>query len=81
MKSNARIAALVALAAALMVAPAAQAVEGHAAHMKAKPAVKKVQAKPAAKQVIYTCPMDPEVVANKPGDCPKCGMHLEKKAS
>ncbi|MDI4638291.1 MULTISPECIES: copper-transporting P-type ATPase [Halomonadaceae] len=24
----------------------------------------------------YICPMHPEVVANQPGDCPKCGMHL-----
>ncbi len=26
---------------------------------------------------IYTCPMHPEVKQDKPGDCPKCGMHLE----
>lgn len=24
----------------------------------------------------YTCPMHPEVVQNKPGKCPKCGMKL-----
>ena len=24
----------------------------------------------------YTCPMHPEVVRNKPGKCPKCGMKL-----
>ncbi len=26
---------------------------------------------------IYTCPMDPEVCQQGPGDCPKCGMALE----
>ncbi|CAN5795357.1 heavy metal translocating P-type ATPase [soil metagenome] len=25
----------------------------------------------------YTCPMHPEVLQNKPGSCPKCGMALE----
>lgn len=24
----------------------------------------------------YTCPMHPSVNADKPGDCPVCGMHL-----
>lgn len=28
---------------------------------------------------VYTCPMHPEVVSSQPGDCPKCGMTLEKK--
>lgn len=27
----------------------------------------------------YTCPMHPEVISDKPGDCPKCGMELELK--
>ena len=26
--------------------------------------------------VTYTCPMHPEVVTDKPGNCPKCGMKL-----
>ena len=26
---------------------------------------------------LYTCPMDPEVISDKPGACPKCGMALE----
>jgi hypothetical protein len=39
---------------------------------------------PPAKQVKqqtvkYTCPMHPEVVMDKPGKCPKCGMTLVKK--
>lgn len=29
------------------------------------------------KNVIYTCPMHPEVQHKEPGDCPKCGMDLE----
>ena len=27
----------------------------------------------------YFCPMDPEVVSDKPGACPKCGMALEPR--
>lgn len=31
----------------------------------------------ATKVAKYTCPMHPEVQADKPGSCPKCGMALE----
>ncbi len=29
----------------------------------------------------YTCPMHPEIVEDKPGNCPKCGMNLVPVAS
>ena len=29
-------------------------------------------------EVFYQCPMDLEVISDKPGTCPKCGMDLEK---
>jgi len=29
------------------------------------------------KNAVYTCPMHPEIRQDKPGDCSKCGMHLE----
>lgn len=32
-----------------------------------------------AGNVTYTCPMHPEVVSDRPGNCPKCGMVLHKK--
>lgn len=35
---------------------------------------------PASKsKTVYTCTMHPEVAANKPGVCPKCGMDLIEK--
>jgi P-type Cu+ transporter len=30
-------------------------------------------------KVEYFCPMDPEVVSDRPGACPKCGMALEPR--
>ena len=44
------------------------------------PASSAVESKAVAKDV-YTCSMHPEVLADKPGDCPKCGMPLVKKES
>lgn len=26
--------------------------------------------------MMYTCPMDPDIIKDHPGDCPKCGMKL-----
>jgi hypothetical protein len=35
--------------------------------------------KQQAGKAVYTCPMHPEVVSERPGNCPKCGMVLHKK--
>jgi len=35
-----------------------------------------VRADEAPAGASYTCPMHPEIVRDKPGDCPKCGMAL-----
>lgn len=34
---------------------------------------------PPGAKVEYICPMDPEVVSDRPGPCPKCGMALEPR--
>lgn len=39
----------------------------------------KQQKKTVSEKVVYTCPMHPEVLTDKPGKCPKCGMNLVKK--
>ena len=31
--------------------------------------------------ISYTCPMHPEVISDRPGKCPKCGMDLIQKIS
>jgi membrane fusion protein, copper/silver efflux system len=33
----------------------------------------------AIEKDVYTCPMHPEVIKDKPGNCPICGMQLVKK--
>ena len=33
--------------------------------------------KPPPKAGTYTCPMDPQIIRDKPGNCPICGMALE----
>ena len=34
-----------------------------------------------AENDTYTCQMHPEVISDKPGKCPKCGMNLVKVKS
>jgi Cu+-exporting ATPase len=34
----------------------------------------------ASSTSVYTCPMHPEVVSDKPSQCPTCGMDLEPKS-
>lgn len=33
----------------------------------------------ASGTVFYQCPMHPEVLSTNQGECPKCGMALEKR--
>ncbi|HWR13699.1 MAG TPA: heavy metal translocating P-type ATPase [Terriglobales bacterium] len=42
---------------------------------------KATPAPPAPNGTKYICPMDPEVISDKPGACPKCGMALEPELS
>ena len=37
--------------------------------------------KQVAAQETYTCPMHPQIVKDKPGSCPVCGMDLVKKTT
>ena len=34
-----------------------------------------------AEKTLYTCSMHPQIIRDKPGDCPICGMQLVKKES
>jgi FtsP/CotA-like multicopper oxidase with cupredoxin domain len=36
---------------------------------------------PEGVEVVYVCPMHPEVVSDEPGSCPKCGMRLLAQAA
>ena len=44
----------------------------------ARDTVRKSKMVPASK-TVYTCTMHPEVISDKPGKCPKCGMQLVAK--
>jgi Cu+-exporting ATPase len=46
-------------------------------YLEPRPPKKPGSEKSSARARRYTCPMDPEVVEDGPGDCPICGMALE----
>ena len=56
-------------------APASRPHHEHHSHSAAETANAAAERKPAKK---YFCPMCPGVESDKPGDCPKCGMALER---
>lgn len=43
------------------------------------PAAQGVTGTAAVKGIEYTCAMHPEIISDKPGKCPKCGMNLVEK--
>jgi Cu+-exporting ATPase len=69
------------LTATAMIATACQKAEHADTQAASSVAAPAAPAAPAATgntaQTKYTCPMHPEVVSDKPGRCPKCGMDLE----
>jgi Cu+-exporting ATPase len=56
-----------------------QAEPGRYLHPASQPEPMPPPAAPPGAKVEYICPMDPEIVRDRPGSCPKCGMALEPR--
>ena len=52
-------------------------------YLASAPAAGRMEAPPAppGAKTEYVCPMHPEVVSDRPGSCPKCGMALEPRVA
>ncbi len=50
----------------------------HAQHRSPEPGT---TARATSGAAVYTCPMHPEIVRDKPGNCPICGMALEPRTA
>lgn len=57
--------------------------EGHEGHRVTKESegTDAEGAREPGEKIEYTCTMHPEVVSDKPGDCPKCGMPLKPRTT
>src|SRR5215471_15289025 len=63
-----------------VMAPASSRAAGCATHASSPTHVEPAAIVSAGQgKVEYICPMDPEVVRDKPGACPICGMALEPR--
>jgi hypothetical protein len=70
-----RLVAIIATTLALLAGPSSCSREPPAA---APPATDAALA-PSKGAEVWICPMDKDVVSNRPSTCPKCGMKLELK--
>jgi hypothetical protein len=61
------------------LAPCFDPFDGHTPHESVREGHDHAHDHGAEHAAVYTCPMHPEVQAQEPGRCPKCGMKLEPR--